>query len=349
MQTATVGSFLEVLRSKLIQHDKVLGDREARRGRVNIYRIGHYLKAVEDVVRDVGPSMGRSDPQALEALKRSIEANLAGENPGVKATVKQIDQYLATGKAPSLTRRNPTLRRVRKGARRMNPMQEVIQTHRPAPGHEIVEWVRVREAKWVEPGKMPTRHPPHKPEPQLVAPGAQLVVEHRPGGPEVVMTYSAFYRHHKYWKFVAPLAESVRARVVGGRLQVAGHPSKADVVALEMLLAYALYDVSESIGRQKIHQGSYEVIGNPYEKRIVGTRAVAQRIVNAENSFIDFAMKTAGLTHGEAVSALSYMRKGGKRAPLRIDAVTGQFTFSHGAFAEPDVIRKAAELGRRRR
>lgn len=75
-----------------------------------------------------------------------------------------------------------------------------------------------------------------------------------------------------------------------------------------------------------------------------GLRNVATRIVNAEESFIAFAMTTANLSRLEAERALQTMRKGGKRSPLKIDAVNGSFTFQHGVFAEPDVLRRAATL-----
>ena len=74
-------------------------------------------------------------------------------------------------------------------------------------------------------------------------------------------------------------------------------------------------------------------------------KPIAQRLANAEERFIAFAMETADLTRSEAINALGYLRKGGKRAPLKLDAVTGQFTFSHGAFAEPAVLRRAAQKG----
>lgn len=74
-------------------------------------------------------------------------------------------------------------------------------------------------------------------------------------------------------------------------------------------------------------------------------RAIATRMANAEEAFIAFAMESAGLTRDEAIAALTYMRKGGRRAPLKIDAVVGSFSFSHGAFADAAVIRRAAALG----
>ena len=71
---------------------------------------------------------------------------------------------------------------------------------------------------------------------------------------------------------------------------------------------------------------------------------LAERMVNAEEAFIAFAMRTAGLSREQAIQALTVMRKGGKRAPLKLDPIGGQFTFSHGLFAEPDVLRNAASV-----
>ena len=75
-------------------------------------------------------------------------------------------------------------------------------------------------------------------------------------------------------------------------------------------------------------------------------RPIAQRLVNAENAFVAYAVETAGLTRAEAFAALAYMRKGGKRAPVTLDVVNGTFHFSHGAFADAAVLRRAAALGR---
>jgi hypothetical protein len=71
-----------------------------------------------------------------------------------------------------------------------------------------------------------------------------------------------------------------------------------------------------------------------------GYEAVAQRMVNAEERFVEFAIESASLTRSEAVKALTTMRKA---RVLKIDAVTGQFTFTHGAFAEASILRKAAQ------
>lgn len=70
-----------------------------------------------------------------------------------------------------------------------------------------------------------------------------------------------------------------------------------------------------------------------------GTRAMAQRIVNAENRFIAFAL-AQGLTREQAEKALATYRR---VKAIKIDKIGGQFTFSHGGFAERDVLLRAAE------
>jgi len=78
------------------------------------------------------------------------------------------------------------------------------------------------------------------------------------------------------------------------------------------------------------------------EEKIPGTRAIAQRIENAENKFVEFAMESAGLTREQAVKALESYKKA---KAIKIDPIGGQFSFKHGGFAEADVLRRAAGLG----
>ncbi len=70
-----------------------------------------------------------------------------------------------------------------------------------------------------------------------------------------------------------------------------------------------------------------------------GARNVASRITGAENRFIEFAMETAELSRPEAERALARYKKD---KAIKIDPVGGQFTFTHGGFSEPDVLRRAA-------
>jgi hypothetical protein len=70
-----------------------------------------------------------------------------------------------------------------------------------------------------------------------------------------------------------------------------------------------------------------------------GLRNVAQRITNAEERFITYAMETANLDRQAAIRALLALRAA---KVLKIDAIGGQFSFTHGAYAEPDVLRRAS-------
>jgi hypothetical protein len=72
-----------------------------------------------------------------------------------------------------------------------------------------------------------------------------------------------------------------------------------------------------------------------------GLRDVADRIVNAENAFVEFAQETGGLTREQAETALASYKK---NKAIKIDKIGGQFTFTHGGFAERDVLRRAAGL-----
>ena len=75
-----------------------------------------------------------------------------------------------------------------------------------------------------------------------------------------------------------------------------------------------------------------------------GSKNVAQRMVNAEERFIEFAMLTGDLTREQALAALAEYRKA---KAIEIDPVGGQFSFRHGGFAERDVLRRAAGLEQR--
>lgn len=72
-----------------------------------------------------------------------------------------------------------------------------------------------------------------------------------------------------------------------------------------------------------------------------GFKAMATRIENAETAFITYAMAEAGLTEAQATTALATMKKA---KVLKIDPVMGQWNVKHGAFLEPDVLRRAAGL-----
>jgi hypothetical protein len=70
-----------------------------------------------------------------------------------------------------------------------------------------------------------------------------------------------------------------------------------------------------------------------------GFEGVAIRITQAENRFIEYAQETAGLSVDEAKAAMGKLKQ---VKALKIDPVGGQFTFTHGAYGDPDVLRRAA-------
>ena len=76
-----------------------------------------------------------------------------------------------------------------------------------------------------------------------------------------------------------------------------------------------------------------------------GLRVVASRLASAEEKFIEFAMKTGKMSRADAEKALATMKQ---HKVVKIDSRVGQFTFKHGAFAEPDVLRRAAGLDEHR-
>lgn len=99
MTAGTVRAFIEVASSKLTQYDQRL---EAKQP--NMYRLGHYLRALNDVRSDVKDVMDDAGPEALGRLRASFERRFRSLPP-ITATIKQIDEYLASGKMPGLVRR----------------------------------------------------------------------------------------------------------------------------------------------------------------------------------------------------------------------------------------------------
>lgn len=99
----TVRVFLEVLVTKLIKHDQRLSKNEMkRRGLPNIYRMGHLLGAKQKVEEDMKAYLDADTPEAMEALKQSLNTRFTEGFTPVKATIKQIDAWLTGGKLPRL-------------------------------------------------------------------------------------------------------------------------------------------------------------------------------------------------------------------------------------------------------
>lgn len=113
----TVRRFIDILGGNIIQYDMRVSASEAKKGRVNIYRLGLLLAAKEKVVNDLHDRLDSSDPQDLKRLRASIQRRFLPDFPPAKKTVKAIDEYLATGKPPKY----PTTKAARSSAAAGNP------------------------------------------------------------------------------------------------------------------------------------------------------------------------------------------------------------------------------------
>lgn len=102
LPNGTVQTFLMVLRSKITQYDKRVSAIEAKKGRVNIYRLSLLLRAAEQVEADMKRLLNKDDPESLEKMKASLEDHFVPNFPPVKATINQIDGFLQSGKKPTL-------------------------------------------------------------------------------------------------------------------------------------------------------------------------------------------------------------------------------------------------------
>ena len=70
-------------------------------------------------------------------------------------------------------------------------------------------------------------------------------------------------------------------------------------------------------------------------------KAMAQRAVNAEESFIDDLQQLGHISEAEAVKV---MRLYLKEKIARMDYGVGRIQIKHGQFLDKDVIRRAAKL-----
>ena len=86
----TVAKYLEVLSHELVRHDVQTSAREAKRGRVNIYRLGLLMEALGRVRSAVGSST--SDSEAAKAgFRMAMYQHFERDFPPVKKVVKQLE------------------------------------------------------------------------------------------------------------------------------------------------------------------------------------------------------------------------------------------------------------------
>jgi len=67
-------------------------------------------------------------------------------------------------------------------------------------------------------------------------------------------------------------------------------------------------------------------------------KSIAQRIVNAENNFLNAVSEQFGFSPEEALTILNVFKK---YKIIKIDAIGGQFTLSHGAYWDKEVMNNA--------
>lgn len=100
LKSATVEDFLQVLISRLTRYDMQISRRESI---PNIYRLGHWLQAAENVRDGVRPYLNRDDGEAMTALRRALNKEFhAGDMPPVKQVLKQMDNWEQKGRTPKL-------------------------------------------------------------------------------------------------------------------------------------------------------------------------------------------------------------------------------------------------------
>jgi hypothetical protein len=85
-----VAKYLEVLSHELVRYDMQTSAREARRGRVNIYRLGHLMGALGRVRDAVGSRTSDSEPDKA-GFRMAMYQNFERDFPPVKKVVKQLE------------------------------------------------------------------------------------------------------------------------------------------------------------------------------------------------------------------------------------------------------------------
>ena len=86
----TVAKYLEVLSHELVRYDVATSAREAKRGRVNIYRLGHLMGALQRVREEVGNRT--SDSEADKAgFRMAMYSHFEKDFAPVKKVVKQLE------------------------------------------------------------------------------------------------------------------------------------------------------------------------------------------------------------------------------------------------------------------
>lgn len=89
--TPNVSNYLLILGSKLIDQDRKDSAREAKRGAVNVYRMGLLLEAANLVKDDMAGLGGETSMEAMARLKKSLSRRFDPSFPPIKSMIKLID------------------------------------------------------------------------------------------------------------------------------------------------------------------------------------------------------------------------------------------------------------------
>lgn len=101
-QKGSVEHFNIVLGSKLTQYDVRLSAAERKRGRCNIYRLGHYLGALEKVRNDTAPFSTDSSNEAIQKWMEAVLNYFDEALPPVKNVLDQANAWIQNGTPPRL-------------------------------------------------------------------------------------------------------------------------------------------------------------------------------------------------------------------------------------------------------
>ena len=90
MNDCTVAKYLEVLSHELVRYDMATSAREAKRGRVNIYRLGLLMEALQKVRADVGNRTSDSEVDKID-FRAAMYVRFEKDFPPVKKVIKQLE------------------------------------------------------------------------------------------------------------------------------------------------------------------------------------------------------------------------------------------------------------------
>lgn len=138
--------------------------------------------------------------------------------------------------------------------RRNNPVQEIVQTNRVAPGHTVLEWIDVDDGQWIAAEQLNgqrasrLRRPPFRPGHHLVAPGAQLHLIQHGGQVHAEFAEVLFVKIKHHWSYLGTGMEPVRVQLdrSGATKSIVGRKlSGKAAFILESMVQYLRYEAAE--------------------------------------------------------------------------------------------------------